>query len=115
MDRDGLLNRDEIAAFSRGEFGFELSGESLDRIWRTLRPADSPGGLASSQMSRLKTAVKIAVDQDKGKRLGQTQMPMQVPGSFGGGMVGNPLPPMPPVGGCGGVMPPPPGGSFPFP
>merc|ERR1712048_787424 len=86
LDRDGLLNRDEIAAFSRGEFGFELSGESLDRIWRTLRPADSPGGLAPPQMSRQKTAVKIAVDQDKGRRLGQTQMPMQVPGSFGGSL-----------------------------
>merc|ERR1712048_632475 len=97
LDRDGLLNRDEIAAFSRGEFGFELSGETLDRIWRTLRPADSPGGLASSLMSRLKTAVKIAVDQDRNK-MQQMQMPMQGQGALGkGGVMGNQMPPIAPM------------------
>jgi len=37
-DNDGKLNRNEVAAFSKAEFDFEMSGEVLDKIMRKLEP-----------------------------------------------------------------------------
>lgn len=39
-DRDGILSRDEVLAFSREEFGFEPAAVVLDKIMRTLQPVE---------------------------------------------------------------------------
>lgn len=62
-DGDGFLNREEIRAYALGEFKFELPGETLDRIWRTLRPSPTSPGLPNAQFARLRTAIELAQEQ----------------------------------------------------
>ncbi|CAE8608235.1 unnamed protein product [Polarella glacialis] len=69
-DGDGLLNRKEIEAYSKGEFSFVLPVENLDRILRQLCKSAKKGsqpGLASNSLQLLKTAIGIARDEAKGK------------------------------------------------
>merc|ERR1712086_46357 len=87
VDRDGLLNRDEVRMFAKGEFDFDLPVDTLDRIWRTIKPENSPGGLPVDSVSRLKTALGIAKEQK------QAQPPPPPMGQGWGGFGGVPPPP----------------------
>jgi len=57
-DKDGKLKRTEIAAFSKGKYDFELSGQVLDKILRQLAKDDI--GVPFAKFSRCKAMVAIA-------------------------------------------------------
>merc|ERR1712048_952904 len=59
VDKDGLLNREEVAAYAKGEFSFELPEENLDRIARQLFHVNADG-VEPKTFQLLKSAVGIA-------------------------------------------------------
>jgi len=64
-DDDGYLNRKEAAAYAKGEFSFDIPSASIDRIFGQL-VKDKPG-VALDQCQRLRTAVGIAIHEDRGR------------------------------------------------
>lgn len=61
-DNDGKLSRSEVAAFSKAEFDFELSGEVLDKIMRSLEP------IAFEKFRPLFQKVAIARSEEKARQ-----------------------------------------------
>lgn len=58
-DGDGFLNREEVTAYAKGEFEFEIPKENLDRIFSQMQvPGEAGIDLASFQL--LKSSVGIA-------------------------------------------------------
>jgi len=62
-----VLGREEIRALALGEYDFELSADTLERIWTTLRP-ETARGLPFAQFSRLQTALGIAREQEQARQ-----------------------------------------------
>merc|ERR1712151_1062115 len=65
-DGDGFLNREEVVAYAKGEFKFELSKENLERIINFMELPGEPG-IELPYFQLLKTAVGVARDEAKSK------------------------------------------------
>jgi len=55
---DGVLSKDKIAAYAKGEFNFEVVGEALDRIYNKLHISGDPG-VSLRTLHLLKVAVGV--------------------------------------------------------
>jgi hypothetical protein len=64
-DGDGFLNREEVLAYAKGEFGFDMSPENLDRFFRQW--VHEKPGVSIEQCQRMRTAVGIALHEGRGK------------------------------------------------
>lgn len=65
LDKDGYLSRQEVVAYAKGEFNFDLPEESVARIFRLMVRKEGKGmQLADFQL--LKTSVGIAREEARG-------------------------------------------------
>lgn len=63
-DKDGILNKKEIQAYAKSEFGFELPKEALDLIY-TVIVAEGSQGVLKDDFQRLKASVGVSRERSK--------------------------------------------------
>uniref|UniRef100_A0A7S1PID9 EF-hand domain-containing protein n=1 Tax=Alexandrium catenella TaxID=2925 RepID=A0A7S1PID9_ALECA len=63
-DKDGILNRNEIKKFAKGEFDFSIANIAVDTIWKVLVD-DGEKGIKKESFQRLKYAIGIAREKVK--------------------------------------------------
>lgn len=69
LDNDDALNRNEIAAYAKGEFGFALSRETLDHMFRYLVEPDGDN-IPVTRFHDIRVAIGVAreTQRDAGRR-----------------------------------------------